>query len=150
MDYKNHLITLSWENSKIGFQIEDDAHNAVLHEMAHAIEFENRKWLKQFYYSKAKRFMHLLYNKEKYLLFDESLYQQWLVLVRKEMKSIKLEKDYFLKQYAAKNIHEYFACAVGAFFETPKPMRAALPDVYKLLTQLLNQDPLDQSKPRLN
>ncbi len=154
VDYSKRLITLSWANTKHGFEVEDDAHNAVLHEMAHAIEFENRKWLKRLHDSRNRGgILNLIISvalPKRYMLFNEADYRAWLDIARAEMHVMKMERDYFLKDYAAKNIHEYFACAVEAFFEKPKAMYVAIPQVYMILRKLLNQDPIDHNKPRLN
>ena len=154
VDYKHRLITLSWENSKYGFKVADDAHNAVLHEMAHAIEFENRKWLKVFHRSKGGfgifNYIISVILPGNYFLFDQELYRRWLDIARREMKLMNSNKEYFLKQYAAKNIHEYFACSVEAFFEQSSAMKSALPEVYNTLVELLNQDPLKPNNIRLN
>jgi Mlc titration factor MtfA (ptsG expression regulator) len=154
VDYSNRLITLSWANSRHGFEVEDDAHNAVLHEMAHALEFEYRKWLKKLYnYRNKGGILNLIISvtlPKGYMFFDEANYRTWLDIARAEMHVMKMERNYFLKDYAAKNIHEYFACAVEAFFEKPKAMKAAIPQVYMVLRKLLNQDPIDHNKPRLN
>jgi Mlc titration factor MtfA (ptsG expression regulator) len=47
-----------------------------------------------------------------------------------------------LGSYAATNYNEFWAVAVENFFERPKQMKDALPELYQAMCLLLNQDTL--------
>ena len=48
-----------------------------------------------------------------------------------------------LGDYAATNYHEFWAVAVEVFFESSVQFRHELPDLYKAMSRVLNQDPLN-------
>ena len=60
-------------------------------------------------------------------------------------EKVKESKNLFpyLRQYAFVNEHEFFAVCVEHFFETPSTFLKEMPDVYQILTNLLNQNPLN-------
>ena len=47
-----------------------------------------------------------------------------------------------LGEYAGTNYHEFWAVAVEVFFENPVRFKHELPDLYKAMATVLNQDPL--------
>jgi hypothetical protein len=116
------IIVLSWQSFVDGFIYPTDAVNLGLHEMAHALRLEN-----------------IIHNDE-YQFFDQQLitqfdaYAHWLC---REAKS----DDTFFRPYACVNEHEFFAVAVENFFERSHEFKAAMPELYTILSKLLNQDP---------
>jgi MtfA peptidase len=39
------------------------------------------------------------------------------------------------------NQHEFFSVAVENFFERPQALKSAMPELYTIVSKLLNQDP---------
>jgi MtfA peptidase len=117
------MIIISWEDFVHGYAHSRDAHNVGLHEMAHALWFEND-----------------ILNGEQHFL-NPSLLTEWKKLADSEIKEIKTKGGRFLRGYAGTNQAEFFAVAVEYFFEQPMAFKAALPMVYKCLSLLLHQDP---------
>ncbi|MGV3637870.1 MAG: zinc-dependent peptidase [Flavobacteriales bacterium] len=117
------MIIISWEDFVHGYAHSRDAHNVGLHEMAHALWFENG-----------------IINGEQHFL-SPSLLREWKELAEAEIIEIKTKGDRFLRGYAGTNQAEFFAVAVEYFFEQPVAFRTALPAIYNCLSSLLRQDP---------
>ncbi|HEU4716681.1 MAG TPA: zinc-dependent peptidase [Bacteroidia bacterium] len=49
--------------------------------------------------------------------------------------------EVFLRKYAFTNRHEFFAVSIETFFESPVDFSHRLPELYRILSQMLNQDP---------
>ncbi len=117
------LIIISWDDFVHGYSLSKDAHNVGLHEMAHALWFENT-----------------IENGEDHFLRPELL-KEWCALANAEITRINAGEDRFFRDYAGTNQAEFFAVAVEYFFERPLEFRAALPSLYGSLAALLRQDP---------
>lgn len=117
------LIIISWEDFVHGYSLSKDAHNVGLHEMAHALWFENT-----------------IENGEDHWLRPDLL-KEWCVLANAEITRIKIGEDRFFRDYAGTNQAEFFAVAVEYFFERPTEFKASLPNLYGSLAALLKQDP---------
>jgi len=117
------LIIISWSDFVQGYAHPRNAFNVGLHEMAHALWFENA-----------------IDNGEFHFL-DPELLQKWIALAHTEIVQMQGGKHSFLRSYAGTNEAEFFAVAVEYFFEQPKEFEAALPEVYGTLSGLLRQDP---------
>lgn len=116
-------IVFSWEDFKSGFDISNDNFNLGLHEMAHALRFDKFR------------------NPD----FDEfffEYYEKFLAIGRVEFLRIKNGGASYLRNYAGSNAEEFFAVCVEHFFESPEEMKQRLPDLYRHLCILLNQDPI--------
>lgn len=118
------IIILSWKSFVEGYADLKDSLNVGIHEMAHAIHFENR-----------------IMNAE-YDFLDYELLRHLNWITEREIPKIKSGKPHFLREYAGTNAYEFFAVSLEHFFEQPKEFRSAIPDLYNLLVQLLNQDPV--------
>ena len=152
VDYPKRLIKLSWKDVLQGYELEDDGLNVVFHEMSHALEFEHRRWLKLYLNFRDFNFFFNLiafFLKKRFCFFDEAGYQLWLSWARKDICKMRVNERHYLRQYAAKNIHEYLACALEEFFERGQEMKRVNSPLYNQLMFLLNQDPLNKSNPRL-
>ena len=117
------LIIISWEDFIHGYAHSRDAHNVGLHEMAHALWFENS-----------------ILNGEQHFLRPDLL-RKWKELGELEIARIKLGQGRFLRSYAGTNQAEFFAVAVEYFFEQPLAFKQAMPEEYECLAALLRQDP---------
>lgn len=116
-------IVISWDDFVNGYAHTHDAHNVGLHELAHALWFENS-----------------IENGEDNFLHSGFL-GKWNDLVDAEIRSIKAGNPSFFRDYAGTNEAEFFAVAVEYFFEQPLEFRDALPEHYTVLVSLLKQDP---------
>lgn len=117
-------IKISWAHFLHGYKASSDAHNVGLHEMAHALWFED-----------------FIPNHEDGFL-DPLLLQDWKILGDQETAAIRAGKPSLLRDYAATNQEEFFAVAMEYFFERSVDFKAELPELYAVLCGLLKQDPL--------
>ncbi|MBL7958562.1 MAG: zinc-dependent peptidase [Flavobacteriales bacterium] len=116
-------IVISWDDFVNGYAHTRDAHNVGLHELAHALWFENS-----------------IVNGEDHFL-PPVLLQRWNTLAEAEMGRIRAQAPSFFRDYAGTNAAEFFAVAVEYFFERPLEFRESLPEHYAVLCSLLKQDP---------
>lgn len=117
------MILISWSDFLFGYAHTQDAHNVGLHEMAHALWFENK-----------------LENGKAHFLHPEFL-QDWIDHADAEIERIKGGKSRLLRNYAGSNQAEFFAVGVEYFFELPKEFKQDLPELYATLSAMLKQDP---------
>lgn len=115
-------IILSWTNFKSGFDNSTDGINLLMHEFAHALWLENK-----------------LYD---YEIFDADALRLYEIASKEIMREVTDDENHFLRKYAFTNREEFFAVSVENFFERPDKFKAALPELYSILANLLNQDPL--------
>lgn len=120
-------IVFSWKDFKEGYAVAGDNYNLGLHEMAHALRFD------KFKNSDVDEFFSEYFNK-------------WQAIGNHEFYRIKAGKESFLREYAGSNKEEFFAVCVEHFFESAQKMREVLPELYKHMCVLLNQDPLNENK----
>lgn len=116
-------IVISWDDFVNGYGHTRDAHNVGLHELAHALWFEN----------------HIENGEDNFL--QQGFLNRWNGLAEAEVRSIKAGNGSFFRDYAGTNEAEFFAVAVEYFFEQPLEFRDALPEHYAVLCSLLKQDP---------
>jgi MtfA peptidase len=117
-------IVLSWKSFVGGYLLNpQDAINVGLHELAHALRLEN------------------IIRNEEFQFFDEHLLEKFDAYAYK----VCHETDpslLFFRPYACTNEHEFFSVAIENFFERPHEFKQAQPQLYQVLTKLLNQDPI--------
>ena len=118
------IIVLSWRNFVEGYVNPGDSINLGLHEMAHALRLEN-----------------VIRNAEHGFL-NEELLDQWEVMSLRELYKIRKGENHFFREYAGVNEEEFFAIAVENFFERPMEFWSHMPELYRILCQILKQDPL--------
>lgn len=117
-------ISLAWEAFQDGYRTPDDGFNVGLHEMAHALTFENRK------------------SDFELNIFEKEAYQNWKEAVAKEFRRVREGEKPFLRYYAFSNREEFFPVCVEYFFERPKDFKKERPELYEALCRLLKQDPI--------
>ncbi|MBS1685925.1 MAG: zinc-dependent peptidase [Bacteroidetes bacterium] len=111
---------LSWRYFQEGYQIDNDKINLGLHELAHTI------WDEMYNYDSVK----------------EEL-DRWQRVATPEFIRMRRNADSgFFRDYAGTNMEELWACSIECFFEAPEEFYAQLPDFYKSLSEILNQDTL--------
>ncbi len=124
VNIRHGIIVLSWKSFVDGYIDPHDSRNVGLHEMAHALRFEN-----------------MITNNE-YNFFDDKLLLKWREHALEEMARYDAGNPSFLREYAMTNEEEFFAVAVEYFFEQPLEFRENLPNLYSTLQGMLKQDPL--------
>jgi MtfA peptidase len=115
------LMVFSLRGITEGFELPYDGVNLLYHEMAHALYLEHKG---------------MDYN-----LFDEDNFERFEQFA-KDALGREHGEDYFLRAYALTNVAEFFAVATENFFERPHKFSKALPDLYRILKDLYQQDPL--------
>jgi len=120
-------IYLSWDNFMRGISGQSANCNVGLHEMAHALAYVN-------FITQTEEDKH--FKKE---------FPNFSKVARPIFTSMQGEHGIrnLLGDYASTNYHEFWAVAVEVFFESPVQFRHELPDLYKAMSRVLNQDPLD-------
>jgi MtfA peptidase len=120
-------IHLSWKHFMHGYSVQGDRYNVGLHEMAHALVYVN------FLGSGG----------------DEDFAEQFLQYKRKAeslLPTLKQLPCNLFTEQAAHNYHECWAESVELFFENPLELYQHYPELYKLIKELLNQDPVNKIK----
>ncbi len=114
------IVVLSWKDTLAGLAIEDDNLHLAIHEFAHALYMAHkRRW------GVDQRFsLH---------------WPLWLDFVQLESNIQQLQKAGFLRAYAFSNQAELFACLVEAFFESTDQFRQVHPNLFHIMSLLLNQ-----------
>lgn len=118
------IIVLSWKAFVQGYGDLRDSYNVGIHEMAHAIHFENR------------------IRNEEYDFLNRDALRILEKITSRELMLLRTGNNHLLRSYAGTNEYEFFAVSLEYFFEQPDKMKQELPDLYTTLKALLNQDPL--------
>lgn len=122
LNTQSGVLSLSWNDFKEGYAIDDDKTNLGLHELTHAL----------------------------YIDLDEggnnddhfsAYFEKWDKIAQKDFNDLKEKKNNFLRSYGGTNMHEFFAVCVEHFFEAPAEFKKELPHLYNFLMLMLNQDP---------
>lgn len=116
------IIVISWQSFVEGFISPNDAINLGLHEMAHALRLEN------------------MIRSEEYKFFNAELIKRFDEYAIALCRVINWSETFF-RPYACANEHEFFSVAVENFFERPGEFKSSMPELYGILSKLLNQDP---------
>lgn len=121
-----HSINLSWKHFLDGYANTHDGQNVGLHELAHALHYQNfvvERHVDKGFKSQFDNF-HMDGNKA----FDTE----------------KTVAGGLYSEYAEKNFQEFWAESVELFFEKPVDMEAHYPGLYKTMKILLKQDPANR------
>ena len=131
-DWVGHVnrigIYLSWKHFLYGYSTNNDRYNVGLHEMAHALEYVN--FLGFFSGTPTFKENFMLYKRQAELTFSEDQ---------------NANMNLFSEQ-GRSNYHEAWAEGVELFFENPAELNEFYPELYGLIKNLLNQDPLNKIK----
>lgn len=118
LTFKSGRVMLSWHDFKEGYFITNDKLNLALHELAHALSLDRTTILE----------------------VDEDL-RSWERIAIRELHKLRTNTDsQFLRDYAATDMHELWACCVESFFEAPLEFQEHIPDLYQRMAVVLNQD----------
>lgn len=120
-----NTINIAWKQFLEGYKNRMDKSNVGLHEMAHALYFQN-------------------FETEEYIdkSFKDS-YHHFTSLGDKIFEREKISSAGLYSTYAMRNFQEFWAESIEIFFESPEKIQQHYPDLYRLLCDLLCQDPLN-------
>jgi Mlc titration factor MtfA (ptsG expression regulator) len=117
-------IYISWKHFVQGFANYNDGVNVALHEMAHALHHEN-------------------FIQETGIDWDfRQDFDKLPAIFGPLMTQAIVDRRSYLRGYAFTNFHEFWAVSVEYFFENPQELKDNLPQLYAILCDTLNQDPL--------
>lgn len=117
-------IVFSWRGIAEGLNRKDDGLNLLLHEFAHAL------WLE-----------HKLMGHE-YEVISSHWINEFENYAHQEMPRLKEDNEHFFRKYAFESMEEFFAVAVENFFERSSKFKTSQPELYSILVQIFNQDPI--------
>ncbi|AKQ46791.1 phenylalanyl-tRNA synthetase subunit alpha [Rufibacter radiotolerans] len=119
----DHYVTLSKPALEKGFNDMADRQNVGIHEFAHLLDQADGE-----------------INGRPTAYLPDDLVQPWEELMYRKIKQIKKgESD--INPYGATNEAEFFAVATEYFFEKPGQLAENHPGLYKMLTQIFQQNP---------
>lgn len=117
-------IYISWKYFVRGYADYTDGVNVALHEMAHALHHEN-------------------FIKETGIDWDfRRDFERLPAFFGPMMTQAIVQKKSYLRGYAFTNFQEFWAVCVEYFFENSQGLKDNLPQLYAILCETLNQDPL--------
>lgn len=114
------IIVMSWERFLKGYSNADDGVNLGIHEMAHALFFQN-------------------YSRQMEAAFLDSRILDFLSKRFMTLKKTKREHNFF-RAYGFSNFVEFFSVLCENFFERPDDFFENEPEIYLKISKLLNQD----------
>ena len=124
-------INLSWPAVEKGFKIPDDGINLSIHEFGHCIIIEN-----------TERSRHSK-------LLSPKILTKWENEAGIHFNKMQSEESSFFRKYGGTNKMEFFSVALEEFFERPVLFLKEKEKLYKILVQLLNQNPIEKNNPVL-
>lgn len=126
--WSHGVLLLSWEDVAYDSDHVDDGQNVVFHEVAHALDDQTGE----------ADGMPLLPDGETVNAWAEAFGAAFDSLVRDTRRRRKTVLD----PYAAEDPSEFFAVATETFLESPLAFQAAHPDLYRLLREFYQLDPV--------
>ncbi len=120
-----NTINIAWKQFLEGYKNRFDNSNVGLHEMAHALYYQNFEAEEHI----DKNFQHSFHH---FMSLGDKVFE------REKLLTIGLYSD-----YAMKNFQEFWAESIEIFFESPERLNMHYPDLYSMLCDLLCQDPLN-------
>jgi Mlc titration factor MtfA (ptsG expression regulator) len=122
-------IYLSFRHFLYGYSHKNDNVNVAVHEMAHALLYNN------FFAQYGGTDSHFRLNYEKFSSSTGPI-----------LANVIANRRSYLRSYAFSNLHEFWAVSVEAFFENPAGLKMNMPELYDALCRVLNQDPVTKTK----
>ncbi|MFT3947714.1 MAG: zinc-dependent peptidase [Agriterribacter sp.] len=119
-----NTINIAWKQFLEGYKNKYDLQNVGLHEMAHALYYQNFET--ELYIDKDFRESFQMFN-----AIGDKIYHVEKVL------TIGLYSE-----YAIKDFQEFWAESIEIYFKSPDRLQLHYPELYKALCDILNQDPL--------
>ena len=127
-------IILSWKDTLRGGRNEDDGHNLVIHEFAHALDGLDGEMA------------------GKVIFDDPKISSRWEQVVSREFAELCHARDHgirtLLDHYGATNKAEFFAVSTETFFELPHDFHQQHAELFDLLSTYYRIDPRQWSRQR--
>lgn len=121
-------LVLSWHDVLEGNRLPSDGHNLVFHEFAHQLDQQTGK------------------TTGTPILKNTSEYQQWGRVFSRAFSQLKMHVAYnmpdVIHSYGATNEAEFFAVITETFIEKPVELRRQDPEIYRLLVDFYEFDPV--------
>ncbi|MGE5107399.1 MAG: zinc-dependent peptidase [Sphingobacteriales bacterium] len=126
-----HTINISWKHFLQGLEKHDDNTNVGLHEMAHALYYQN------------------MIDK---IGADEVFADSFPRAGKVFDEAFAIEKciDGLYSEYATRNFQEFWAESIEIFFENPGKLRSLYPQLFDSICNILNLNPLNAANPVLS
>ncbi|MGP5435010.1 zinc-dependent peptidase [Psychrobacter alimentarius] len=118
-------VVLSWKDAK--HSGERDGHNVVIHEFVHKLDMMN---------GRANGFPPLQPDMDP---------TRWTEIMSRDFEDFQTHRKSGLDRYGATNPAEFFAVLSEVFFETPKELVDAYPDIYDIMVKFFRQDTLKRN-----
>ncbi len=122
------VIILSWDEVEYDLHHPRDGSNIIFHECAHQIDYEWGATMEDFSWWRS--------NKK-----EDGLAVTLKKEYHKLVKNMEHGHPPAVDDYAATNIHEFFAVMTEAWFEQPELIRNSYPDVHKAFSAFYNLNP---------
>ena len=116
-------INFSWKHFLDGYNIPDNGQNVGLHEMSHALFYQN-----------------FVTDENVDFIFENS-YHEFTSHGTKAYQNECAFTSGLYTAYAKTNFQEFWAESVELFFEKPTALRSQYPELYNAMREVLNQDP---------
>lgn len=131
--WNRDVLVMAWDQV-LGTSTDSHAsHSIVLHEFAHALDFEDGA------------------SNGTPLMCDAELAERWAPVMEEAYEQLKKDADEgqqtVLNVYGAEKPAEFFAIAAEAFFLSPVALQTARPELYDLLKSYFRQDPAAEYAP---
>ena len=120
-------VILSWSHSRQGALDDRDGQNVVLHEFAHQIDD----------LSGGTNGVPILSDGQSFAEWE----RVFLTAYDAHLHAVEAGKPTVIDPYGATGHEEFFAVSVEVFFEKPRDLKAAVPEVYDQLAKLFRLDP---------
>ncbi len=124
---QGNSITIAFNQLLKGNQTSNDGSNVGLHEMAHALYYQE-----------------IIINQTQHDSFDH-LFEK--VLEEGEEVYCFKHQNTLFSDYAFKELQEFWAESVEIFFEKPQQMQQFYPELFEIMCNLLQQNPINTSNP---
>jgi Mlc titration factor MtfA (ptsG expression regulator) len=124
---RRNVIILTWDQTTRGVSDPGDAYNVVLHEFAHALDYQDQSF----------DGTPLLDSRASYSAWGRTMQAAFDA----HRAAIEEDRETVLDEYAATDPAEFFAVTTEHFFERPVELRDHHPDVYAALQNFYQQDP---------
>ena len=118
-------IHISWKYFLQGYADSSDSVNVAIHEMAHALEYNS--------------FIDHLDTCPEFI----NDFVKFPRVFGPSLAHVIVQKRSYLRTYAYTNLQEFWAVSVEAFFENPSALKENMPDLYRSISEILNQDLTD-------
>jgi Mlc titration factor MtfA (ptsG expression regulator) len=124
-------VVLAWDSTLSGARDPRDGHNLVLHEFAHALDYEDGE------------------GDGAPVLQKRAMYSGWSHVLGAEFEDLVEATEHgqksMIDSYGATNPAEFFAVVTEAFFEKGRQMKSQHPELYEQLASFYGQDPASRS-----